>query len=93
MFPGGHCPDVGLGGFVLQGGMGWNCKVSENLVVSSARPNFTVYLIINPAQNWGFACEKLLAVDVVTADGKQLHCNEAENSELLWAARGAGPGK
>lgn len=27
-FPGGHCPDVGLGGFLLQGGMGWNCKVS-----------------------------------------------------------------
>lgn len=28
-FPGGHCPDVGLGGFLLQGGMGWNCAVSE----------------------------------------------------------------
>ena len=27
-FAGGHCPDVGLGGFLLQGGMGWNCKVS-----------------------------------------------------------------
>lgn len=26
MFAGGHCPDVGLGGFLLQGGMGWNCK-------------------------------------------------------------------
>ncbi|PKY08449.1 FAD-binding domain-containing protein [Aspergillus campestris IBT 28561] len=24
-FPSGHCPDVGLGGFLLQGGMGWNC--------------------------------------------------------------------
>jgi FAD/FMN-containing dehydrogenase len=29
MFCGGHCPDVGLGGFLLQGGMGWNCKVSR----------------------------------------------------------------
>jgi FAD/FMN-containing dehydrogenase len=29
MFGGGHCPDVGLGGFLLQGGMGWNCKVSH----------------------------------------------------------------
>jgi FAD/FMN-containing dehydrogenase len=28
MFGGGHCPDVGLGGFLLQGGMGWNCRVS-----------------------------------------------------------------
>jgi hypothetical protein len=27
MFVGGHCPDIGLGGFLLQGGMGWNCKV------------------------------------------------------------------
>ena len=27
MFGGGHCPDVGVGGFLLQGGMGWNCKV------------------------------------------------------------------
>ncbi|WP_147371094.1 FAD-binding oxidoreductase, partial [Meiothermus luteus] len=24
MFHGGHCPTVGLGGFLLQGGMGWN---------------------------------------------------------------------
>lgn len=30
LFPGGHCPDVGLGGFLLQGGMGWNCKVSTD---------------------------------------------------------------
>jgi len=28
LFPGGHCPDVGLGGFLLQGGMGWVCKVN-----------------------------------------------------------------
>lgn len=31
MFPGGHCPDVGLGGFLLQGGMGWNCRVRRHL--------------------------------------------------------------
>ncbi|KAM5349870.1 hypothetical protein ACJ41O_006375 [Fusarium nematophilum] len=68
MFPGGHCPEVALGGFLLQGGMGWNCK------------------------NWGFACERVLAVDVVTADGKKLHCDKTENSDLFWAARGAGPG-
>lgn len=29
LFPGGHCPDVALGGFLLQGGMGWNCRVSK----------------------------------------------------------------
>lgn len=25
-FAAGHCPTVGLGGFLLQGGMGWNCR-------------------------------------------------------------------
>ena len=25
-FPGGHCPTVGLGGFLLQGGQGWNAR-------------------------------------------------------------------
>ncbi|GKT86169.1 LOW QUALITY PROTEIN: FAD binding domain protein [Colletotrichum tofieldiae] len=66
-FPGGHCPDVGLGGFLLQGGMGWNCK------------------------NWGWACENVVAIDVVTADARELRCSETENADLFWAARGAGP--
>lgn len=25
-FLGGHCPDVGVGGFLLQGGQGWGCR-------------------------------------------------------------------
>jgi len=25
-FPGGHCPSVGVGGFLLQGGQGWNAR-------------------------------------------------------------------
>lgn len=28
-FPGGHCPNVALGGFLLAGGQGWNCRVCE----------------------------------------------------------------
>lgn len=36
-FPGGHCPDVGLGGFLLQGGMGWNCKVGILGIPASPR--------------------------------------------------------
>lgn len=28
----------------------------------------------------------------MTANGLQLHCSESENSDLFWAARGAGPG-
>ncbi|KAI0433727.1 FAD-binding domain-containing protein [Xylaria sp. FL1042] len=68
MFAGGHCPDVGLGGFLLQGGMGWNCK------------------------NWGWACESIVGIDVVTADAREIYCSSTENSDLFWAARGAGPG-
>jgi FAD/FMN-containing dehydrogenase len=26
LFPGGHCPTVGIGGFLLQGGQGWNAR-------------------------------------------------------------------
>jgi FAD/FMN-containing dehydrogenase len=67
-FAGGHCPTVGLGGFLLQGGMGWNCR------------------------GWGWAAESIDAIQVVTADGEVLWCDEAANADLLWAARGAGPG-
>jgi FAD/FMN-containing dehydrogenase len=69
MFAGGHCPDVGLGGFLLQGGMGWNCK------------------------NWGWACESIVGIDVVTADAREIYCSKSENADLFWAARGSGPGE
>jgi FAD/FMN-containing dehydrogenase len=67
-FPGGHCPSVGLGGFLLQGGQGWNSR------------------------RYGWACEHVVGIDVVTADGELVHADEHENADLLWAARGAGPG-
>lgn len=31
-------------------------------------------------------------MDVVTAKGEVLHCDEEQHSDLFWAARGAGPG-
>jgi hypothetical protein len=67
-FTGGHCSTVGIGGFVLQGGQGWNSRA------------------------WGWGCENLMAIDVVTAEGDLVHANETENADLLWAARGSGPG-
>ena len=66
-FNGGHCPSVGIGGFLLQGGQGWNQR------------------------GWGWAAESVVAVDVVTADGELLRADADQNSDLYWAARGAGP--
>lgn len=39
----------------------------------------------------GMSTFNVIAVDVVTADGRLLHANETENAEVLWAARGGGP--
>ncbi|WP_062202081.1 FAD-binding oxidoreductase [Demequina salsinemoris] len=67
-FPGGHCATVGIGGYLLQGGQGWNGRAK------------------------GWACESVVAVDVVTADGEHVRADAEQNSDLYWAARGAGPG-
>ncbi|BBZ44179.1 FAD-binding oxidoreductase [Mycobacterium parmense] len=67
-FPGGHCKGVCVGGYLLQGGYGWNSRVL------------------------GPACESVLGLDVITADGDQIHCDADNHADLYWAARGAGPG-
>ncbi len=67
-FPSGHCPSVGLGGFLLQGGWGWNSRAL------------------------GPACLSVVAVDVVNAEGDLVHADATQNTEYLWAARGAGAG-
>ena len=41
---------------------------------------------------WGPACAGVQEIEAVTADGELVRCSERENSELLWAARGAGAG-
>ncbi len=38
----------------------------------------------------GMTVDCLTAVDVVTADGRFLHANDKENSDLFWAVRGGG---
>ena len=39
-------------------------------------------------REWGFACDNLLEVDIVAADGRVVTANEDENSELFWALHG-----
>jgi FAD binding domain/Berberine and berberine like len=38
----------------------------------------------------GLACDNVLSVDVVTADGQFLTASAAEHEDLFWGARGAG---
>ena len=68
IFPGGHCPTVGIGGFLLQGGQGWNCR------------------------GWGWGAQYVEAIDVVSPTASCAMPRRPTTAELLWAARGAGPG-
>jgi FAD/FMN-containing dehydrogenase len=43
------------------------------------------------AGTWGIACFSVESVDVVMADGELIRASESENTEVFWAARGAGP--
>jgi FAD/FMN-containing dehydrogenase len=38
----------------------------------------------------GLSIDNLISADVVTADGRLLHADEEENSDLFWAVRGGG---
>ena len=67
-FPTGHCEGIRLGGYLLQGGYGWNSKVL------------------------GPACENVLGLEVVTAEGDRIYCDAENHPDLYWAARGSGPG-
>jgi FAD/FMN-containing dehydrogenase len=40
------------------------------------------------ASKYGLACDNLLSADVVTADGRLLTANDAENADLFWGIRG-----
>jgi FAD/FMN-containing dehydrogenase len=40
----------------------------------------------------GMACESVIGLDIVTADGEFVHASPSENADLYWAARGSGGG-
>ncbi|MFE1311963.1 FAD-binding oxidoreductase [Streptomyces sp. NPDC058755] len=42
------------------------------------------------ARRCGLACDNLVSVDLVTADGSFLTCTQERHPELLWAVRGGG---
>ncbi|MGA7669332.1 MAG: FAD-binding oxidoreductase, partial [Nitrolancea sp.] len=41
-------------------------------------------------RKWGLACDNLLSVEIVTADGSVLGASPTENADLFWAVRGGG---
>ena len=38
----------------------------------------------------GLSCDQLVSIEVVTADGKSVTCDAANNPDLFWAMRGGG---
>ena len=42
------------------------------------------------ARKYGLACDNLLSVDLVTADGQLVRASATENPDLFWGVRGAG---
>ena len=43
-------------------------------------------------RQFGNGCRNVQSIDVVTADGELIHCDETQNAEFYWAARGGGAG-
>jgi FAD/FMN-containing dehydrogenase len=42
------------------------------------------------ARKYGLACDNLLSLELVTADGQRVNASATENPDLFWAVRGAG---
>jgi FAD/FMN-containing dehydrogenase len=42
------------------------------------------------SRKYGMTIDNLLSVDVVMADGSQVHASETENTDLFWGLRGGG---
>ncbi len=41
-------------------------------------------------RQFGLSCDNLLAVELVTADGREIRADETQHQDLLWASKGGG---
>jgi FAD/FMN-containing dehydrogenase len=85
----------------LQGGAIWR-DVSRELApfhLAAASPQFprlgVTGHVLGGGHGWlsrklGWASDTLLNADLITADGRLVHCSKNEEPELFWALRGAG---
>lgn len=85
----------------VQGGATWADVDFETTAFGLATPGGVVSatgvggLTLSGGIGWlrgthGLAIDNLLAVDIVTADGRLLQASDADNPDLFWAVRGGG---
>ncbi|NUR85462.1 MAG: FAD-binding oxidoreductase, partial [Nonomuraea sp.] len=86
---------------VVQGGATWGevdqATQAHGLAVPGGRVTHTgvAGLTLGGGEGWlsaehGLSCDNLLAVDLVTADGRVLRVDDDSEPELMWALRGGG---
>ena len=85
----------------VEGGATWGevdaATQEHGLAVTGGRASTTgvAGLALGSGSGWlerafGYVCDNLLEVEVVTADGKVLTASDAENPDLFWGLRGGG---
>jgi FAD/FMN-containing dehydrogenase len=93
--------DPGARTIAVQGGAAWGdfdraCQ-PHGLAATGGRVSTTgvAGLALGGGSGWverkfGLACDNLLAVELLTADGRLVRASEDENPELFWALHGGG---
>ncbi|HWA17887.1 MAG TPA: FAD-binding oxidoreductase [Devosia sp.] len=84
-----------------EGGVNWGefdaATLAHGLAVTGGRNATTgvAGLTLGSGSGWierkyGFVCDNLIKVDMVTADGRKVVASDTENPELFWGLRGGG---